>query len=120
MPLNLEQEAGVTEISLNNAKQLIDQHGVPIALDFKANKTQCEYYVLATWEDGFQFCFTGFGWGYPGTGPAGLLKFFDMAHVYSLIPDDLIVDHFGKTDMTWLRLTLDETLEHLHKSLWKK
>jgi len=106
--LQIEPEGGVTEISLNNAKVLIKEHGVPIKLNFHADKKKCDYFVRAEWRDGFSFCFSGFAWGYGGTGPRGLLKFFHMAHVWSIVPDDLPIDKFGKTDATWNRYNIKD------------
>ncbi len=101
--MTLESEAGITESSLHNARLLIEQHGLPVELYFKADKPHVYYVVEAKWSDGTVFVFTGFGWGYSGTGPAGLAQFLEMAQISSLLVDDIPMDKYGKTMATWFR-----------------
>lgn len=77
--LGVEVESGVTEISLANARRLIKAWGKPslIILSLK-KKTQSNminnhttiYWGLAK----KKFICNGFGWGYGGEGPNGLVK----------------------------------------------
>jgi hypothetical protein len=113
--MKIQPEEGVTEISLANAKLLIEKHGLPARLDFKANKTKCDYFLVASWPDDSSFVFTGFSWGYEGTGPNGLTEFFKLAQI-NLNRDNIPMDTHGKTNCTWWRIEpLDPTYRILIK-----
>lgn len=96
-------EGGVTEISLDNAKILIEQHGLPTEITFRADKVKCDYNMNTLFVDGYRHNFSGFAWGYGGTAPAGLARFFELAQISALTPDDITIDKYGRTFMTWTR-----------------
>jgi hypothetical protein len=74
--LKLQDECGDTRISLDNSRMLQKQYGRPATVVLI--KEDNEWYVDATWNNGFSHCFSGFSWGYGGEGPSGLGKFIDM------------------------------------------
>ncbi len=79
----LRAEGGVTDISLHNARLLLETHDLPdsIALYQRLPYTEgAEHLVEARWSDGTTHVFSGFAWGYTGTGPQGLEIFLDMLH----------------------------------------
>ncbi len=69
--LKLEKEGGITEGSRRNARRLIQQRGFPIIVKFRGTETT-NHHVYFIWPGGLSFIFTGFAWGYGGTGPRGL------------------------------------------------
>ena len=84
-PAELEKECGVTSISLENAFWLLTYLGIPdeLALVEEPN----EWYVDATWhgdrttDKTIQHRFSGFSWGYGGSGPHGLKTFLDACNL---------------------------------------
>jgi hypothetical protein len=77
-PLQLEEEGGITEISLNNARALIAEFGKPERVEVFVDG-QNEEMVEANWRwDNIDHLFSGFSWGYGGEGPNGLVTFFKM------------------------------------------
>lgn len=98
----LVAECGVTGVSLQNASYLLMLYGEPMRLDFSADKYKGDYFVTGKWKNGPSWMFSGFSWGYGGTGPHGLQRFFDMiGPVLDLKADQLPLDKYGKTDATW-------------------
>lgn len=78
----LDEECGVTDISLLNAKHLHDLYGLPTSIYCyygKAfdNSHDKEWLVDATYSNGRVHRFTGFSWGYYGEGVRGLETFLD-------------------------------------------
>ena len=73
----MQTEGGVTQISLDNARELIAARGVPSSVTLSWDD-KVWYQVTATWPDGFSHVFTGFAWGYRGEGPRGLETFSYM------------------------------------------
>ncbi len=76
----LKQEGGVTDYSLHNAHALLKRRGLPVRIELAEIGDDGET-VTATWDDAggpFSHAFTGFSWGYVGTGPCGLEKFFGV------------------------------------------
>ena len=67
----MKEECGITENSLENARELIDRLGVPNKVTLNYIKDPWDYIVKAEW-DTFTFEFSGFSWGYGGTAPHGL------------------------------------------------
>jgi hypothetical protein len=108
----LEPEGGVTEVSLRNAELIVKQHGLPSRLDFKANKAKCDYFVVASFPDDFNFVFSGFSWGYEGEGPSGLTQFFILAQV-NLNRDNIPMDKYERTDCSWFRNIEDVTASEI-------
>ena len=95
--MHLQPEGGVTQISLENAKALVREHGLPQIVQLvNAGKDASEHEVVAMWtgaEDTsheIEFTFTGFAWGYGGEGPRGLAKFFQMIGIDHRIPTKVI------------------------------
>jgi hypothetical protein len=76
--LTMKPEGGVTDISLENAKELLAQYGRPTHVRCYQKSGDWETYVDTTWVDGLVHTFSGFSWGYPGRGPHGLAEFFEM------------------------------------------
>ena len=72
----MKPEGGVTEVSLENARELLAEYGRP--LQVRCYQQDWETYVETTWIDGMSHTFSGFGWGYGGTAPDGLAEFFQM------------------------------------------
>ncbi len=74
-----QAEGGVTDISLANAEVLLKRYGCP-------TKITCWYdpdewhQVEAQWDQG-TWTFSGFGWGYLGSGPQGLATFLGLCGI---------------------------------------
>lgn len=96
----LQEEGGCTLSSLQNAKVLIAERGCPVKLDFRADTSRADYFVTATWANGSGFRFTGFSWGYGGTGCQGLNEFLQSIGVNDLNSWDVPIEE-GKTEMTY-------------------
>ena len=75
--LTLAPECGVTVHSTENAEYLNKRFGKPFRIEFYGDKNKCEYYVIATYQNGHSHAFTGFSWGYYGEGPTGLHRFLN-------------------------------------------
>jgi hypothetical protein len=89
--MRLQPEGGVTQISLENARTLIEAYGLPQIVQLvNAGKDASEHEVVATWEDEAEFTFTGFAWGYGGEGPRGLAEFFRMVGLDKRVPTQAI------------------------------
>lgn len=74
----LQEECGVTNISLENAELLIREHGLPDCLRMYWDE-QDWYCTRADWSEPRQVhIFTGFAWGYVGAGPHGLHELFQL------------------------------------------
>jgi hypothetical protein len=88
--MKLKPEQGVTQISLENATEIIADRGLPnlIQLVNEGDNTS-EHSVIVAWGD-FEHKFTGFSWGYGGEGPRGLAKFFQMVGLHRRIPTSII------------------------------
>lgn len=98
--MNLQEECGVTAISLENAAALIKEHGTPRRIDLSDDPEDGNS-VTAYWRDGMHFKFTGFSWGYGGTGPHGLEQFFQMCGVLCGM----------QTIMSWPQKGFSKTIE---------
>lgn len=83
----MKDECEVTQISLDNVAELIPEHG-PIRFIEHVSVWEDNEYTRVYFADGNQHVATGFGVGYPGTGPDGL---------YRLITDAIFM---GRTDIT--------------------
>lgn len=79
--MELKEEGGVTQISLHNARELINERGIPDAVELYWRE-RIGHCVQAIWldeeGDATSHVFSGFSWGYAGEGPHGLLEFFEM------------------------------------------
>ena len=93
----MKEECGVTEISLDNAKELLAQHGEVDHIYLTADTKKGDYFVQCYWVDGHQHTFSGFSWGYGGTGCVGLDRFLVMLGVPTLTSSMIPIDKFGKT-----------------------
>lgn len=78
----LQDEGGVTDISLHNGRTLLAEHGLPnlvelVAHDPGEHETRVEWIDMKAHDrpPRKRFTFTGFAWGYGGTGPHGLREF---------------------------------------------
>ena len=78
--MKLQEECGTTSISLENAKIIIAAYGSPRRVELSDDPEEGNT-VVAYWSNGFHFAFTGFSWGYGGTGPHGLEQFFQMCGI---------------------------------------
>ncbi len=79
----LKPEGGVTDISLENARLLLEAHGLPEAIELYQHplyEEGAEHLVEARWTDGTTHVFSGFAWGYTGDGPYGLETFLALLH----------------------------------------
>ena len=75
----MEKEGGVTDISMKNMYSIIAEFGKPIKITLSYNETDW-YCTTGTWLVNGIECyhtFTGFSWGYMGTGTIGLQLFFE-------------------------------------------
>lgn len=88
--MKLKPEGGVTQISLENAQQIIEEKGPPDLIQLiNEGENTAEHMVVATWGE-FSHTFTGFSWGYGGEGPHGLAKFFRMVGLQHRVPTSII------------------------------
>lgn len=72
----LKMEAGVTDISLSNARILTKEWGKPSLIVL--TKNGMEWVVTSYWgTKKFKFEFNGFAWGYGGEGPNGLATYLN-------------------------------------------
>ncbi|HLD91291.1 MAG TPA: hypothetical protein VI911_09800 [Patescibacteria group bacterium] len=78
--MKLEPECGVTSISLRNAETLLWAYGTPAEITLSYHEQADWFRVTVTWTELIHI-FTGFSWGYLGTGPHGLEAFFKMVGV---------------------------------------
>ena len=72
-------EGGITEVSLANAIYFVQKHGLPYSVRLSNPGSQpcvANHTVIAAWgtPDLGTFIFTGFGWGYGGSGAWGLMR----------------------------------------------
>jgi len=78
--LKLLEEEGTTDVSLNNARQLVAERGRPVKVVTEYQDGRAWHYrTVAMFPDGSEHIFLGFAWGYGGQGPAGLYQFLTMA-----------------------------------------
>lgn len=70
----LKPEGGVTRHSLHNGQILKAAHGAVKSVHCLYNPSDVWYRVEVIYQDGFQFTFSGFSWGYDGEGPRGLAE----------------------------------------------
>lgn len=89
MKIAMESEVGVTEISLINAKSLKERYGKPWRISLVKTRPPEEQYVIAEYSGCFH-AFSGFAWGYGGTGPHGLLRFLHDNGVDDITIGDII------------------------------
>jgi hypothetical protein len=68
----LQAEGGVTRISLDTGAVLQRKHGKPVWVRLRMDGPEC--LTDAGYADGTKHTFSGFGWGYGGTGPHGLVQ----------------------------------------------
>jgi len=98
--IELKEEAGITNHSLFNAKVLTLAHGPVKHVYLYGDSQHCDYLTSVTFSDGTHFDLTGFSWGYGGTGPHGLERFFEMAGIVCGI----------KSIMSWPEKGLKKTI----------
>ena len=67
-----QTEGGVTTISLHNAHVLVDRFGRPDAIILRTDTEEGNLATMYWHRAGESHTFSGFGWGYGGTGPTGL------------------------------------------------
>lgn len=75
--MNLQQEHGITDVSVSNAEELLRGMGRPVRLSFSSDTRACIFRIVARWAGDFRFQFTGFSWGYAGTGPNACKNFLN-------------------------------------------
>ena len=111
----LQLEDGTTETSMENAKKLVAQYNRPSYVRLRIHRERgnvldhadvTEYEVITKWTGTSlldkDWTFTGFGWGYTGTGPHGLLQFFEMIGLF---------DFDMRSIASWSQDHLDITLD---------
>jgi len=87
MKETLEEEGGITQVSLRNIAKLYKQHGkVKFVEHWTYGREQTTEIFF---EDGFTFVASGFGCGYVGEGSYGLLKVIELY----LRRTDITIDH---------------------------
>ena len=84
--MHLEEEGGVTEISLNNIRRLVPMHGGVKFIFLSTYPDHNDPYTEIYFQDGFKWTATGFSIGYRGEGPHGLER--------------TIIFHLNRTDIT--------------------
>ncbi len=97
----MKPEGGVTEFSLENARELLRLRGKPRELHFLGHVGRGDYYVTAVWYDGSRFCFSGFAWGYGGTACQGLDQFLALLGITTLNSELIPIDQHGKISVTF-------------------
>jgi hypothetical protein len=75
--LSLWTEECVTRKSLENAKVLVAEYGIPMEINIDMNTDTGVYITVAQWQSGVEFKFTGFSCGYYGEGCRGLRSFLN-------------------------------------------
>jgi hypothetical protein len=78
--LRLREESGTTDHSLHNAHVLISKYGLPDEVELFMDDREGTL-VDARWENRWHQ-FSGFSWGYGGTGPHGLVNFLNELGVH--------------------------------------
>ena len=76
---HLQEECGVTEVSLENAYYLFKKYGQPLSIDLI--QLPNEWYVLIKWSGITSHKFNGFSWGYNGSGPTGLKVLMEILDI---------------------------------------
>ncbi|MGH9462447.1 MAG: hypothetical protein ACRD1X_14620 [Vicinamibacteria bacterium] len=77
----MQEEGGVTDYSLHNAHLLLDRRGIPDQVEvYQAADAEdtTGHLVKAIWTGRGEHVFSGFSWGYRGTGPHGLARLFEL------------------------------------------
>ncbi len=128
--MTLKPECGVTKISLTNALELLARNGRPDRIELALGepsvggvhpfRTTVEWYVPASQNTGSEIrwhTFTGFSWGFRGTGPRGLQSF--LIAVNLSLPEDVIAEipmrrpgvvaEFNRRSFEWTRVYHDNT-----------
>lgn len=79
---NLQEEGGITQVSLENAKTLMKRYPriIKIVLYIDKNEHLVDV-VFADMFESYTHAFSGFSWGYIGEGPRGLKTFLKMANI---------------------------------------
>lgn len=103
--LKLLEEEGSTDVSLDNARQLVAERGRPVkVVTGYRDGTDWSYLTVTTFADGFEHTFLGFAWGYGGVGPNGLYQFLTMSGLD--IPFGRIVSMPQKARYEWMHGTV--------------
>lgn len=108
--MKIQEECGVTDISESNADFLIGKYGIPDRIRLH-NHPENGYTVTVTWPhqglaDTLVWDFTGFSWGYGGTGPHGLVRFLNRCGIDISIQEVASMDQ--EKEMTF---NLDNTIK---------
>lgn len=89
--MRLEQEYGITDVSLQNARVLHGKFGAPVRIELHFNKG--EYETRCTYKregEVYYHIFNGFAWGYKGSGPMGLKQFLYLCETQVGVFIDLL------------------------------
>ena len=94
-PFKLEEECGVTMVSIRNADTICEILGAPDNVLLVSGGDTTRHEVVAVWDEGadgaeYVHTFTGFGWGYSGAGAQGLKKFATLIGLGKLLNMALI------------------------------
>jgi hypothetical protein len=86
----LEKECGVTAVSIRNADTICEVLGTPDNVLLVSGGDTTEHNVVAVWDEGaggaeFTHTFTGFAWGYSGTGVHGLKQFAKLVGLADIL-----------------------------------
>lgn len=102
MKLKLHEEAGITSDSLSNAQELVRAYGRPLRLEFVSQTKGPDwgYFVTAVWDQPASVAhkFSGFAWGYGGTGPRGLDEFLELVGAPGGLDSTTVPIRNGATD----------------------
>lgn len=93
-------EDGTTVVSIHNVHVALREHGWP-DLAKCGRPSQAEYALTLTWPDrGVRETFTGFSWGFYGTGPTALVFVLKALGVRTSIDDVAGWHYFDDLGMT--------------------
>lgn len=100
--MNLQEEGGVTEISLNNIRKLTSAHGNVKCMLHSLYPEPEDPFTNIYFEDGHVHKATGFSTGYHGTGPSGLVEALDEFLSRNDLDRDLIANLERERPMMYL------------------
>lgn len=103
--MKLEAECGATTVSLTNAVKLLPHNGKPDRIvlrmtDVLRYEVDAEWYVPGDFSMRWH-TFTGFSWGFRGTGPLGLQGFLSMADLPLRMDVIEAIPHRSPGEVAW-------------------
>jgi len=107
--IDMTDESGVTDHSLHNARVLISKYGIPTHIELVWDDDKwC--LVKAEFRGYGEHVFTGFGWGYSGTGAVGLKRFLRLCKFNVKIDEIMKMRKRDPNPNVWIPKSLDEIL----------